>query len=54
VLWDANECGKTKVMTVSRQPFTIQIMADQNNREVWNISSIWVMQDVDGKLYRLS
>jgi hypothetical protein len=42
---------KTKVMTISRQPSTIQIMADQNNRGMWNISNIWVMQDVHRKLY---
>jgi len=42
---------KTKVMTISRQPSTIQIMTDQNNRGMWNISNIWVMQDVHGKLY---
>jgi hypothetical protein len=42
---------KTKVMTISRQPSTIQIMADQNNRGMCNISNIWPMQDVHGKLY---
>jgi len=46
---------KAKVMAISRQPSTIQIMTDQNNCGMWNISNIWVMQDVDGKLYpRLS
>jgi hypothetical protein len=39
--------GKTKVMTISRQPSTPQIMTGQNNRGMWNISNIWVMQDVD-------
>jgi hypothetical protein len=33
-LWNGNECGKTKVMKISRQPSTVQIMTDQNQLEI--------------------
>jgi len=29
MLWNGNECGNTKVMRISRQPFAVRIMADQ-------------------------
>jgi hypothetical protein len=29
MLWNGNECGKTKGMRISRQPFPIKIMIDQ-------------------------
>ena len=33
MLWNGNECGKTKVMRISRQPSPIQIMLDQKQPE---------------------
>jgi hypothetical protein len=33
---------KSKVMRISRQPYQIKIMIDQNNWRMWNISVIWV------------
>jgi hypothetical protein len=33
---------KTKVMRVSRQPFPVKIMIDQNNWRMWNLLNIWV------------
>jgi hypothetical protein len=29
VPWNGNECGKTKVMRISRKPFPIGIMVDK-------------------------
>jgi hypothetical protein len=29
MLWNGNECGKTKVMRISRQPFPVKITTDQ-------------------------
>jgi hypothetical protein len=44
MLWNGNECGKTKVMRISRHPFQIQIVIDQKqpkNVEYFNyLSSI--------------
>jgi hypothetical protein len=33
---------KTKVMIISRQPSPIQIMMDQKQQRMWNISTIGV------------
>jgi hypothetical protein len=33
---------KTKVMRISRQPSSVQIMIDQNNWRIWNISTTGV------------
>ena len=33
---------KTKVMRISRQPFPVKIIIDQNNWRVWNLLNIWV------------
>jgi hypothetical protein len=33
MLWKGNECGKTKVMRISRQPFQIEIVIDQKQPE---------------------
>ena len=33
---------KTKVMRISRQPFPVKIMIDQNNWRMWNLLNIWV------------
>ena len=42
---------KGKVMTTSRQPSATQNMTGQNNRGMWSISNIWVMQNVGRKLW---
>jgi len=33
VLWNGNECGKNKIMRISRQPFPVKIMIDQKQLE---------------------
>ena len=33
MLWNGNECGKTKVMRIPRQPFPVKIMIDQKQLE---------------------
>jgi hypothetical protein len=33
---------KTKEMRISRKPYKIQSMVDQNNPRMWNIPNIWV------------
>ena len=33
---------KTKVVRISRQPFPVNIMIDQNNQRMWNLLNIWV------------
>jgi len=33
MLWNGNECGKNKVMRISRQPFPVKIMIDQKQLE---------------------
>jgi hypothetical protein len=33
MLWNGNECGETKVMRISRQPFPVKIMIDQKQLE---------------------
>jgi len=33
MLWNGNECGKTKVIRISRQPLTVKIMTDQKQLE---------------------
>jgi predicted acetyltransferase len=33
MLWNENECGNTKVMRISRQPFAVRIMVDQKQLE---------------------
>ena len=33
MLWHGNECGKTKVIRISRQPFPVKIMIDQKQLE---------------------
>ena len=33
MLWNRNECGKTKVMRITKQPSPIQIMLDQKQPE---------------------
>jgi len=33
MLWNGNECGKTKVMRISRQRFPVKIMIDQKQLE---------------------
>jgi hypothetical protein len=40
MLWHGNECGKTEVMRISRQPSAVTIMRDQKYME--NILNIWV------------
>jgi hypothetical protein len=29
MLWNGNECGKNKIMRISRQPFPVKIMKHQ-------------------------
>jgi len=31
-----------RICVISRQPFQIQILIDQNSQRMWNISTIWV------------
>ena len=33
MLWNGNECGKKKVMRISRQPFPVKIMINQKQLE---------------------
>jgi hypothetical protein len=33
MLWNGNECGKTKLMTISGQPSTVKIMIEQKQLE---------------------
>jgi len=33
---------KTKLVRISRQPFPVKIMIDQNNWRIWNLLNIWV------------
>jgi hypothetical protein len=33
MLWDENECGKPKVIRISRQPSPVQVMINQNQGE---------------------
>jgi hypothetical protein len=33
--------GKNKVIRISRQPSPIQVMKDQRQMDMWNISNIW-------------
>jgi len=33
MLWNGNECGKNKIMRISRQPFPVKIMIDQKQLE---------------------
>jgi hypothetical protein len=33
--------GKNKVMKISRKPSPIQVMKDQRQMNMWNISNIW-------------
>ena len=33
MLWNGNECGKNKLMRISRQPFPVKIMVDQKQLE---------------------
>jgi hypothetical protein len=33
--------GRNKVMRISRQPSPIQVMKDQRQMDMWNISNIW-------------
>jgi hypothetical protein len=33
--------GKNKIMRISRQPSSIQVMKDQRQMDMWNISNIW-------------
>jgi hypothetical protein len=42
MLWNGNECAKTKVMRISRQPLPVKIIVDQNNWRMWNFLNIWV------------
>ena len=42
MLWHGNECGKTKVMRISRHPSPVTIMIGQNNWKMWNVLIIWV------------
>jgi hypothetical protein len=37
MLWNGNECGKTKVMRISRQPFPVKIMIEQ--KQLQNVES---------------
>jgi hypothetical protein len=32
----------TEVVRISRQPFPVKIMIDQNNQRMWNLLNIWV------------
>jgi hypothetical protein len=40
MLWNVNECGEKKIMTVSRQKFPVKLMIDKNNWRMWNILNI--------------
>jgi hypothetical protein len=42
MLWNGNECGKTKAMRISRQPSLIQIRKDEKQQEDVNISAVLV------------
>jgi len=33
MLWNGNECGKNRVLRISRQPFPVKIMIDQKQLE---------------------
>jgi hypothetical protein len=33
MLWNGNECGKTKVMIISRKPSPVKIVVDRNQLE---------------------
>jgi len=33
MLWNGNECGKTKLMRISRQPSPVKIMIDEKQLE---------------------
>jgi hypothetical protein len=33
---------KTKLMRISRQPFPVKVIRDQNNWRMWNLLNIWV------------
>ena len=33
---------KTEVMRISRQPFPVKIIIEQNNWRVWNLLNIWI------------
>jgi hypothetical protein len=35
-----NECGKSKVMGISRHLTSVQIIIDLNNCRMWNISTV--------------
>jgi len=52
MLWNENECGKSKVMRISEQPSPMQIMVDQKQLE--NVKYFKylgsVMHGVHGKL----
>jgi hypothetical protein len=37
MLWNGNECGKNKVMRISRQTFPVRIMIDQ--KQLQNVES---------------
>jgi hypothetical protein len=42
MLWIGDHYGKRKVRRISRQPYPIQIMIDENNWIIWNILTTWV------------
>ena len=42
MLWEGNECGKTNVMGISRQPFPAKIMINQKQLENVESFNIWV------------
>jgi hypothetical protein len=43
MLWHGNNCGKTKLMRISRQPSPVTIILDKNNWRMWNVLNIWVV-----------
>jgi hypothetical protein len=43
MIWNGNECGKIKVMEISRQPFPVKHTIDQKkNWRMWIFSNIYV------------
>jgi hypothetical protein len=41
MLWNGNECGKTKVMRISREPSSSQFMTEQRELENVEYFNYW-------------
>jgi hypothetical protein len=41
-----NECGKSKVIGISRHLTSLQIMIDRNNWRMWNILTVLQLENV--------